>query len=108
MPYAYQGPATVTVMALYVGHEPNELTTLELPVVLSNAGHSRARINFSHYLQGPKNANALRVVLPDGRLLHGPIIGGRNEPGGGWLEFDVQEHDLGLAQPVNPNGWKWV
>jgi|LNAP01.1.fsa_nt_gb hypothetical protein len=41
-------------------------------------------------------------------MLHGPIINGRNEPAGGWLEFDVKEHDLGLTQPANLNGWKWV
>jgi hypothetical protein len=108
MPHAYEGPATVTVMALYVGKEPNELTTLELPVVLSNAGPGRARIEYGRYLQGPKDANVLRVVLPDGLMLRGPIIDGRNEPLGGWLEFEVEPHDLALGQPANLNGWKWV
>jgi hypothetical protein len=37
-------------MARYVGQEPNELTTLELPVVLRNSGPGRARIEFGHYL----------------------------------------------------------
>jgi hypothetical protein len=108
MHYAYEGPATVTVMALYAGQAPNELTTLELPIVLSNAGPHRARIEYGRYLLGPKDANVLRVVLPDGRLLHGPISDGRNDPLGGWLEFDVQEHELALNQPANLNGWKWV
>ena len=108
MPYAYEGPATVTVMALYQGYPPIELTTFELPIQLSNAGPGHARIAYTHYLHGPKHANALRVVLPDGVMLHGPIINGRNEPAGGWLEFDVKEHDLGLLQPENLNGWKWV
>lgn len=108
MPYAYEGLATVTVMALYVGQAPNELTTLELPIMLSNAGPGRARIEFGRYLQGPKDANALRVVLPDGGLLHGPISDGRNEPLGGWLEFAVTEHELALAQPANRHGWKWA
>ncbi|WP_223508564.1 MULTISPECIES: hypothetical protein [Pseudomonas] len=107
MPYAYEGPATVTVMALYMGQEPNELTTLELLVVLSNAGPRIARIEYGRYLQGPKDANALRVVLPDGRLLHGPIIDGRNDPDGGWLEFEVKDHDLGRVLPANLS-WKWV
>lgn len=108
MDYTYEGPATVTVIALYQGLLPVELTTFELPVVLSNAGPNRARIAYTHYLQGPKHANALRVVLPDGLMLQGSIINGRNEPAGGWLEFDVKEHDLGLFQPENLNGWKWV
>ena len=108
MPYAYEGPATVTVMALYLGHHPIELTTFELPVLLNNAGPGRSRIAYGHYLQGPKDANALRVVLPDGVMLHGPIINGRNEPAGGWLEFDVKEGALGLSLPANLNGWKWV
>jgi hypothetical protein len=108
MPYAYEGPATVTVITLYQGHPPVELTTFELPVLLSDAGPGRARIAYGRYLQGPKRANALRVVLPDGLMLHGPIINGCNEPAGGWLEFDVKENDLGLSQPTNPNSWKWV
>lgn len=32
------------------GHEPNELTTLELPVVLKNFGLGSARIEYGHYL----------------------------------------------------------
>lgn len=108
MPYAYEGPATVTVMALYQDHPPVELTTFELPVLLSNEGPGRVRIVYGHYLQGPKDANALRVMLPDGLMLHGPIIDGRNEPAGGWLEFDVKEYDLSIAEPPNLNGWKWV
>lgn len=108
MSYAYEGPATVTVIALYQGHSPIELTTFELPVLLSNAFPGRGRIVYGHYLQGPKDANALRVMLPDGLMLHGPIINGRNEPAGGWLEFDVKQYQLGLPQPANLNGWKWV
>lgn len=54
---------------------------------------------------GPKDANVLRVVLPDERLLHGPISDERNEPLGGWLEFEVMEHELALDQPANLNGW---
>lgn len=45
-------------------------------------------------------------MLPDGRLPHGPIMEGRNEPLGGWLEFDVKDRELGLAQPAHLNGWK--
>lgn len=107
MPYDYEGLATVTVMALYHAHPPVELTTFELPVVLSNAAPGRARIAFGHYLQGPKRANALRVVLPNGLVLRGLIVNGRNEPAGGWLEFDVKEYDFGLSPPNKLNGWKW-
>ncbi len=34
MPYFYEGSATVTVMARYLGLEPAELTTLECAVRL--------------------------------------------------------------------------
>lgn len=75
--------------------------------MLNDSGSGHARIDFGHYLQGPKNANALRVVLPDGRLLHGRIIDGRNEPLGGWLEFDIEPYELDSDSPANLNGWKW-
>jgi len=107
MPLIYQGPATVTAIALYRDRSPTELTTLEWPVVLSNTTSGRARIDFSHYLHGPKHANALRVVLPDGLVLHGRIIDGRNEPLGGWLEFNIELHELGLDSPANLDGWQW-
>ena len=52
MPYAYEGLATVTMLALYSGQPPVELTTEELPIVLRNAGANRARVEFDHYLLG--------------------------------------------------------
>jgi len=107
MPFAYEGPASVTVIALYRRRPPSELTTLELPVVLSDTDSGNVRIDFGHYLQGPKYANALRVVLPDGQRLHGRIIDGRNEPLGGWLEFHIEPHELTLDPPTHSNGWKW-
>lgn len=64
MPYAYEGLATVTMLALYSGQPPVELTTEELPIVLRNAGANRARVEFDHYLLGPKEANVLRIELP--------------------------------------------
>jgi hypothetical protein len=107
MPFTYEGPATVTVIALHRGRPPSELTTLELPVVLSDRGSGHTRIGFGHYLQGPKHANALRVVLPGGRQLQGWIIDGCNEPLGGWLEFAIEPHALALDPPANRNGWQW-
>lgn len=108
MPHAYGGPATVSVLSLYQNQLPVELTTVELPILLKSVGTDRVRIEFMHYLLGPKEANVLRVELPDGRMLHGPIVNGCNEPAGGWLEFEVENHALGLKIPANPDGWKWV
>ncbi|KAB0485738.1 MULTISPECIES: hypothetical protein [Pseudomonas] len=108
MRYAYEGPATVTVIAMYRGRVPAELSTLEFPVVVSCVGSDRARIEYGHYLQGPKGANVLRLVLPGGHMMQGSIIDGRNEPLGGWLEFDVEEHELAVDQPANLNGWQWI
>lgn len=108
MPYAYEGLANVTVLALYADQPPVELTTMELPILLKNIGVYRARFEFGHYLQGPKEANVLRIELPGGWLLHGPIVAGVNEPGGGWLEFEVEQHDLVRAPLVHRADWKWI
>ncbi len=108
MSYAYEGLATVTVLALYLGQSPQDLTTLELNIRVRNAGTGRFRIEFDRYLQGPKEANALRVVLPGGLLLRGPITDGRNEPAGGWLLIQAEQYDLALEQPASLNGWKWA
>lgn len=107
MPYVYKGLATVTVMARYLGQTPVELTTLECPVRLLNAGPGRVRVELQHYLQGPKDANTLRVMLPHGMMVQGPMIDGCNEPTGGWLLIDVEQYDLALEQPGNEERWKW-
>ncbi|QCY09575.1 hypothetical protein [Pseudomonas sp. MPC6] len=108
MSYAYEGLARVGVLALYLGQSPNELTTLELKVRVLDAGPRRFRLEFDRYLQGPQEANALRVVLPGGLLLQGTIVDGRNEPAGGWLLIDGEPHESALEPPANPNGWKWA
>lgn len=107
--YVYEGLATVTVLARYVGQPPVELTTLECPVRLINAGPGpgRVRVELQHYLQGPKDANTLRVMLPHGMMVQGPMIDGCNEPNGGWLLINVEQYDLALEQPGNNEGWKW-
>lgn len=107
MSYTYDGLATVGVLALYEAQPPNRLATLELNVRVINLGPTRFRLEFDHYLQGPKEANALQVVLPDGVLLQGSIVDGCNEPAGGWLLIDVEPHELPLQRPANLNGWKW-
>ncbi|MDD1000040.1 hypothetical protein M5G20_29830 [Pseudomonas sp. TNT2022 ID1044] len=107
MSYAYEGLATVCVLALYLNTPPNQLTTLELNIRVLNAGPKRFRLEFDRYLHGPKEANALRVVLPGGLLLQGPIVDGSNEPAGGWLLIDVEQYELPLEPPSNLNGWKW-
>jgi hypothetical protein len=107
MSYAYEGLATVAVLSLYLGQPPQELTTLELNVGVRNAGPGRFRVEFDRYLHGPKEANALRVILPGGLLLQGPIVDGLNEPLGGWLLIEAEQYELALEQPANLNGWKW-
>ncbi|KAF2395382.1 hypothetical protein [Pseudomonas frederiksbergensis] len=107
MSYAYQGLATIGVLALYRGQPPNKLTTLELNIRVLNVNPKSFRLEFDHYLQGPKEANAIRVILPGGLLLQGSIIDGSNEPAGGWLLIDVEHYELPLEPPANLNGWKW-
>ncbi|QSL86218.1 hypothetical protein [Pseudomonas atacamensis] len=105
MPYVYEGPASVTVMARYLGLEWAELTTLECPVRLLNAG--RVRVELQYYLQGPKAANTLRVMLPHGMMAQGPILDGWNQPTGGWLLIDVEQYDLAYESPGSSKGWQW-
>ncbi|MFJ2320269.1 hypothetical protein [Pseudomonas sp. NPDC087817] len=71
MSYVYEGLTTVAVIAHYQGLAPIELTTLECPVRLSDAGAGRVRIELQQYLQGSKAANLLRMVLPDGTWCRG-------------------------------------
>ncbi|WP_130909599.1 hypothetical protein [Pseudomonas sp. Sample_9] len=103
----YEGLATVTVLALYEGQEPAERTSLEFPLRLVNVGSGRVRVELQHYLQGPKEANALRVMLPHGTMVQGLIVDGSNEPTGGWLLIDVEQYELALEQPGTLNGWQW-
>lgn len=104
---SYEGLATVGVLALYLGQPPNKLTTLELNIRVRNVGPTRFRLEFDRYLQGPKEANAIQVVLPGGLVLQGPIVDGSNEPAGGWLLIDVEQYELPLEPPASLNGWKW-
>lgn len=107
MSYTYEGLATVAVLALYQGQPPNKLTTLELKTRVLKVAPNRFRLEFDRYLQGPKEANAVQLVLPGGLLLQGPIIDGSNEPAGGWLLIDVEQYELPLEPPANLKGWKW-
>ena len=107
MSHVFEGLATVTVIARYLGQAPIERTTLECPVRLSDAGAGRARIELQQYLQGPPAANLLRVVLLDGRRVQGQIIDSRNEPGGGWLLINIEQFELTPEPSANTNGWKW-
>jgi hypothetical protein len=107
MSYAYEGLASVGVLALYQGQPPNQLTTLELNVRVLHVGPKCFRLEFDHYLHGPKKANAVQVVLPDGLVLQGPIVDGSNEPAGGWLLIDVAQDELPLEPPASLHGWKW-
>jgi len=84
------------------------LTTLELQVHVLDAGPRRFRLEFDRYLRCPKQANALRVVLPKGPMLQGIVVDGCNEPAGGWLLIDVEMHELPIEPPANLNGWTWA
>ncbi|MCU0089969.1 hypothetical protein N8H72_08365 [Pseudomonas koreensis] len=108
MSYAYEGPATVGVLALYRGQPPNKLTTYELNVRILNVERQRFRLEFDRYLQGPKEANAIQAILPGGLMLQGPIVDGSNEPAGGWLLIDVEQHELPIEPPASLNGWQWA
>ena len=100
----FEGLATVSVIARYEGQPPAELTTLECPVRLSKVGPDRTRVELAHFLEGPKNANMLRVILPDGLMVQGVIADGCNQPLGGWLLIDVETGDLGFAPPADGTG----
>ncbi|WP_415763212.1 hypothetical protein [Pseudomonas sp. CP4] len=100
MSHVFEGLATVAVIARYAGQPPAELTTLECPVRLKTGGPDLTRVELARYLEGPKDANMLRVILPDGQLVQGPIVDGCNAPLGGWLLIDVKPGDLEFAPPV--------
>ncbi|WP_177413105.1 hypothetical protein [Pseudomonas fluorescens] len=93
--------ATVVVIARYEGRPPAELTMLECPVRLSKIAPDRTRVELAHFLEGPKDANMLRVILSDGLMVQGLIVGGSNQPLGGWLVIDVESGELGFAPPAN-------
>ncbi|MDN3219479.1 hypothetical protein [Pseudomonas nunensis] len=97
----------MTVRPLHHGQPPVELTTLECPVRINTIDPGRTRIELQCYFGGPKEANALRVILPDGRLVQGAIIDGCNEVTGGWLLIDGTPQGPASEEPVIINGWKW-
>lgn len=101
MSHVFEGLATVAVIARYEGRPPAELTTLECPLRLSKIAPDRTRVELAHFLEGPKDANMLRVILPDGLMVQGLIVAGSNQPLGGWLLIDVESGELGFASPVN-------
>lgn len=101
MSYVYEGLATVAVIARYEGRPPAELATLECPVRLSKIGPNRTRVELASFLEGPEDANMLRVILPDGLMVQGMIVDGCNQPLGGWLLLDVESGELGFAPPAN-------
>ncbi|WP_460138254.1 hypothetical protein [Pseudomonas sp. S2_A10] len=100
MSYAYEELATVGVPALYQEQPPNTLTTLELNIRLLNVGSGRFRVEFDRYLQDPKEASAVQVMLTGGLLLQGPIVDGSNEPAGSWLLIDVEQAELPFEPPA--------
>lgn len=100
MPYSYEGPATLTVSARYLDRDPQESITKDLHIVLQNVGVNRVRIQIPVRLESPVDGNVLRVQLPNGLMLEGPIQQGEYGDGGGWLEFNVEARDLGLGNPA--------
>ncbi|MEX0166465.1 hypothetical protein MRBLPD1_005014 [Pseudomonas brassicacearum] len=53
-------------------------------------GSTRLGLEFDRYLQGTREVNAIRVVLPGGLLLQVPTNDGSNEPAGDGLLTDVE------------------
>ncbi|MCP1489358.1 hypothetical protein J3D48_005671 [Pseudomonas fluorescens] len=104
MSHVFEGLATSAVIARYEGQPPAELTTLECPVRLSKVGPDRTRVELAHFLEGPKDANMLRVILPDGLMVQGLIAEGSNQPLGGWLLIEVEHGELGFAPPADGTG----
>lgn len=109
---AYKG-LVVTVLARYQGQEPAEPPSLECPVRLVNAGSCCIRVELQHYLQGPKRANPLGVMVPYGALVQDLMIGGSNEPTGGWLLMCLVAKvycgpDWGLKVRLGGSGARWV
>ncbi|VVQ02134.1 hypothetical protein [Pseudomonas fluorescens] len=74
MSYVFEALATVTVIAHYQECPPAKLTTLECPVRWSKVGPDRTRVKLAHFLEGPKGANILRVILPDGLMVQGQSL----------------------------------
>nr|WP_315447133.1 hypothetical protein [uncultured Pseudomonas sp.] len=104
MSHVFEGLATVALIAQYEGQRPAELMTLECPVRLSKVGPDRTRVELAHFLEGPKNANMLRVILPDGQMVQGLIAEDCNQPLGGWLLIDIEPGELGVAPPLDRTG----
>lgn len=107
MPYAYEGLATVDVLALYWEQPPKKLNTYESNVRILNVGRHRFRLGFCRYLHGPKEANAIQAILPGGLMRQGPIVEGGNEPAGGWLLIEVEQNELPIERPAILNVWNW-
>jgi len=101
MSHVFESLATVAVIARYEGRPPAELTTLECPVRLSKIGPHRTGANWQTFWKVPEDANMLRVILPDGLIVQGQIVGDSNQPLGGWLLIDVESGELGFAPPAN-------
>jgi hypothetical protein len=59
------------------------------------------RCELANFLEGPEDANMLRVMLLDGLIVQGQIVGDSNQPLGGWLLIDVESGELGFAPPAN-------
>lgn len=96
--HVFEGLATVTVIARYAGKPQAELTALEFPVRLKTAGTDHTRVELTRYLEGPKDANMLRVILPDGKMVEGPLVDSCTAPLGGWLLIDVEPDDRSLRR----------
>jgi len=56
-------------------------------------------------MQGPARANTVRVMLPHGMMVQGPIIDGGNELTGGWLLINFEQYDLAFEPPGASKGW---
>ncbi|KQT67939.1 hypothetical protein ASG55_08685 [Pseudomonas sp. Leaf434] len=68
---------------------------------MKTAGTDHSRVELARYLKGPEDANMLRVILPDRKMVQGPIVNSCNALLGGWLLIDVESDDPEFAPPVD-------
>jgi len=97
MPYAHDGSADITLSAQHLGAEPVFVRYDAISIKLLGSGTPGiAQLQFSSPLSEPQNVTHVSVTLPNGLVVAGPIVLGEQAAGGGWLNFKVDETDLGL------------
>ncbi|MHC8403356.1 hypothetical protein ACYZTX_28975 [Pseudomonas sp. MDT1-17] len=97
MPHMHQGPAHVTLYAGHSGLEALDILNEAVSITLTaSALLDVACLAFAQPLFGPARPHYVRVMLPSGLAVAGPIVQRKYQPdGSGWLTFEVEETNLG-------------